>query len=141
MWLDGDKSNYALLQAALGTSGVTVPQTNDPSPSLIAKPSPITLMKALKVTHSIPTNTTFFDPLGHPHIENLMRLLPPPALAPQNRVELECMRACHLRDGAAEVEFLAWLDRTLQTRGVSEMEIDTVLTGLRAKRDKFLGLR
>lgn len=51
-----------------------------------------------------------------------MRLVPPspPPLVPQNRVELECMRACHLRDGAAEVEFLAWLDRTLQTRGVSE---------------------
>lgn len=53
------------------------------------------------------------------------------------------MRACHLRDGAAEVEFLAWLDRTLtkEGRAVSEMEIDQVLTGFRAKRDKFLGLR
>lgn len=38
------------------------------------------------------------------------------------------------------MEFLAWLDATVQTRAVSELEIDEVLTGLRARRDKFLGL-
>ena len=28
----------------------------------------------------------------------------------KNSAELQGMRACHLRDGAAVVEFLAWLD-------------------------------
>ena len=51
------------------------------------------------------------------------------------------MRACHLRDGAAEVEFLAWLDKEVQGRSVSEIEIDQVLTKFRSKREKFLGLR
>ncbi len=60
----------------------------------------------------------------------------------KNPVELEGMRAAHLRDGAAEVEFLAWLDKEVQApgRAVSELEIDEVLTGLRARREKFLGL-
>jgi Xaa-Pro aminopeptidase len=59
----------------------------------------------------------------------------------QNPVELEGMREAHLRDGAAEVEFFAWLDKALQTRTVSELEIDEVLTGFRARKDKFIGLR
>lgn len=51
------------------------------------------------------------------------------------------MREAHLRDGAAVVEFLAWLDRTLQTRAVNEIEIDQVLTSFRAKKPKYLDLR
>ena len=104
VWLDPDKSNYALLQAASGLSTATV-KTEEKSSSLISKASPITLLKALK-----------------------------------NEAELKGMRAAHLRDGAAEVEFLAWLDKEVQTRSVSELEIDRVLTGLRSKREKFLGL-
>lgn len=45
-----------------------------------------------------------------------------------------------IQPGAAEVEFLAWLDAAVQTRAVSELEIDEVLTNFRARRDKFLGL-
>lgn len=34
--------------------------------------------------------------------------------ATKNAGELKGMRACHLRDGAAESEFLAWLEEELQ---------------------------
>lgn len=34
--------------------------------------------------------------------------------ATKNAGELQGMRACHLRDGAAESEFLAWLEEELQ---------------------------
>lgn len=120
VWLDPDKSNYALVQAASGAMGRDVepnpessgsggdekqPQQPQQASLLLSKPSPVTLWKAVK-----------------------------------NPVELAGMRAAHLRDGAAEVEFLAWLDREVQARTVSELEIDEVLTGCRARREKFLGL-
>jgi Xaa-Pro aminopeptidase len=31
--------------------------------------------------------------------------------AAQNDVEIEGMKACHIRDGAAMVKFLSWLDK------------------------------
>ena len=116
VWLDQDKSNYALVQAAsgkggqdVGTGGTeegnTAETQQQQQQQMVSKASPVSLMKALK-----------------------------------NPVELEGMRAAHLRDGAAEVEFLAWLDREVQTRPVTELEIDAVLTGFRARREKYLGL-
>ena len=49
------------------------------------------------------------------------------------------MLQAHIRDGAAEVEFLAWLEETLSTgQGVSEVEIDLELTAWRAKYAKFV---
>ena len=50
------------------------------------------------------------------------------------------MRSCHLRDGAAVVEFLAWLEEHLCDKGaggantntISEVEIDERLTNSRA---------
>lgn len=74
VWLDPDKSNYALVQAASGARGQDVevpspdggstPVVEQSAQSLLSKPSPVTLWKALK-----------------------------------NPVELEGMRAAHLRDG------------------------------------------
>lgn len=34
----------------------------------------------------------------------------PPAESGKNNTEIAGMRACHIRDGAAMVQFLAWLD-------------------------------
>lgn len=34
----------------------------------------------------------------------------------KNAKELQGMRACHVRDGAAVVEFLAWLDEHLNSQ-------------------------
>lgn len=59
----------------------------------------------------------------------------------KNRREIEGMRACHKRDGAACAEFLAWLEATLHTRSVGECEIDEELTRWRSKLggNSFLG--
>jgi Xaa-Pro aminopeptidase len=65
------------LQAAVGEAGGEEEEEDKSAGSVVvSKPSPITLLKAIK-----------------------------------NPVELESAKEAHLRDGAAEVEFLAWLDK------------------------------
>ncbi len=49
----------------------------------------------------------------------------------KNEAEIEGMRAAHLRDGAAMVEFLAWLDQTLPQGTLSEIDVVTALEGFR----------
>jgi Xaa-Pro aminopeptidase len=56
----------------------------------------------------------------------------------KNEAEMEGMRRAHRVDGAAMAEFMAWLEKTLEERSVSEVEIDTVLTSCRAKQPGFL---
>lgn len=59
--------------------------------------------------------------------------------AVKNDVELRSMRACHERDGAAVVEFLCWLERTVASgRAVSEVEIDAELTDRRRAAGLFV---
>jgi Xaa-Pro aminopeptidase len=64
------------------------------------------------------------------------------AKAVKNETELEGMRACHIRDGAALIEYFAWLENQL----VSERaEIDEVtaadkLQDIRTRQKHFLGL-
>jgi Xaa-Pro aminopeptidase len=50
--------------------------------------------------------------------------------ATKNDAELTGMRACHIRDGAAMAEFLAWLDETYTTTAppIDEYDIDIILT-------------
>ena len=57
--------------------------------------------------------------------------------AAKNPVELNGMRAAHRRDGAAMVQFLAWLD---QHPASDELQVAEVLEGFRASRDHFQGL-
>ena len=57
--------------------------------------------------------------------------------AAKNPVELDGMRAAHRRDGAAMVQFLAWLDQHPQS---DELQVAEVLEGLRASQDHFQGL-
>lgn len=64
------------------------------------------------------------------------------AKAIKNTVELEGMRQCHIRDGAALIEYFAWLEHQLT---VEMAEIDEVagadnLEAIRSKHDKFAGL-
>lgn len=49
------------------------------------------------------------------------------------------MRRAHIVDGAAMANFMAWLEHTIAVEGrsVSEVEIDEVLTGYRAKQPGF----
>ena len=49
--------------------------------------------------------------------------------ARKNAAEIEGMRVAHLRDGAAMVEFLAWLDSTPD--GLTEIDVVTALEGFR----------
>lgn len=58
--------------------------------------------------------------------------------AKKNDAELLGMRACHLRDGAAMAEFMSWLEDELNTRSVSEVEVDEKVTACRAAAGGFI---
>ncbi len=52
--------------------------------------------------------------------------------ARKNETELAGTRDAHLRDGAAMVEFLAWLDREAPEGGLTEIDVVTALEGFRS---------
>ncbi len=49
----------------------------------------------------------------------------------KNAAEIEGMRVAHLRDGAAMVEFLAWLDDQAPKGGLTEIDVVSALEGFR----------
>ena len=51
--------------------------------------------------------------------------------AMKNAAEIEGMRVAHLRDGAAMVEFLAWLDQSLPQVELTEIDVVKALEGFR----------
>jgi Xaa-Pro aminopeptidase len=63
------------------------------------------------------------------------------AKAVKNDVELEGMRQCHIRDGAALTEYFAWLEDQLLNKGAKLDEVDGAdkLESIRAKHDLFMG--
>ncbi|KAF9631296.1 Creatinase [Lasiodiplodia theobromae] len=64
------------------------------------------------------------------------------AKAVKNKAELDGMRACHIRDGAALVEYFAWLEDQLIAKGakLDEVQAADKLEAIRSKHDKFVGL-
>lgn len=62
--------------------------------------------------------------------------------AVKNETELEGMRSCHIRDGAALIEFFAWLEEQLVVKkaAIDEVEAADKLEALRAKQKDFVGL-
>ncbi|KAL9183192.1 hypothetical protein ACHAXT_004979 [Thalassiosira profunda] len=62
-----------------------------------------------------------------------------PMKACKNEAEMEGMRRAHIVDGAAMAHFMAWLENAIvvEGRSVSEVEVDEVLTGFRAKQPGF----
>ncbi|PYI20744.1 hypothetical protein BO86DRAFT_417918 [Aspergillus japonicus CBS 114.51] len=64
------------------------------------------------------------------------------AKAVKNEVELAGMRACHIRDGAALSEYLAWLENELINKKTTLDEVDAAdkLEQIRSKHDLFAGL-
>lgn len=60
--------------------------------------------------------------------------------AVKNPVELEGIRAAHVRDGVAMVRFLRWLEEAVPAGGVTEMGAASRLAGLRAEGERFQGL-
>eukprot|EP00560_Eucampia_antarctica_P008838 CAMPEP_0197827432 /NCGR_PEP_ID=MMETSP1437-20131217/4203_1 /TAXON_ID=49252 ORGANISM="Eucampia antarctica, Strain CCMP1452" /NCGR_SAMPLE_ID=MMETSP1437 /ASSEMBLY_ACC=CAM_ASM_001096 /LENGTH=674 /DNA_ID=CAMNT_0043428261 /DNA_START=448 /DNA_END=2472 /DNA_ORIENTATION=+ len=63
-----------------------------------------------------------------------------PMKACKNEAEMEGMRRAHIVDGVAMAHFIAWLQNVIvnEGRSVSEVEIDEVLTGYRAKQPGFV---
>lgn len=63
------------------------------------------------------------------------------AKAVKNETELEGMRACHIRDGAALIEYFAWLEKELQSgTKIDEVEGADKLEEFRKKQKHFVGL-
>ncbi|MCJ1318355.1 hypothetical protein MMC15_003683 [Xylographa vitiligo] len=64
------------------------------------------------------------------------------AKAIKNNTELEGMRQCHIRDGAALSEYFAWLEEELVVKGtkLDEVEAADKLEQIRSKHDNFVGL-
>ncbi|OTB17679.1 hypothetical protein K445DRAFT_20150 [Daldinia sp. EC12] len=62
--------------------------------------------------------------------------------AVKNEAELEGMRACHIRDGAALIEYFAWLEDQLIVKKatIDEVAAADKLEALRAKQKDFVGL-
>lgn len=62
--------------------------------------------------------------------------------AVKNETELEGMRSCHIRDGAALIEYFAWLEDQLVAKKATldEVEAADKLEALRAKQKDYVGL-
>lgn len=64
------------------------------------------------------------------------------AKAIKNPTELEGMRQCHIRDGAALIQYFAWLEDQLTTQGatIDEVQAADKLEEIRSKGEHFRGL-
>jgi Xaa-Pro aminopeptidase len=64
------------------------------------------------------------------------------AKAIKNETELEGMRQCHIRDGAALIEYFAWLEDELVHKGtkLDEVQAADKLEKIRSKGEHFVGL-
>lgn len=62
------------------------------------------------------------------------------ARAAKSDAEVEGMRAAHLRDGAALVRFLAWLDKTAPSGSITEISAADYLEDCRRAGNHFKGL-
>jgi Xaa-Pro aminopeptidase len=64
------------------------------------------------------------------------------AKAIKNETELEGMRQCHIRDGAALIEYFAWLEDQLINQGaqLDEVQAADKLEQIRSKGEHFVGL-
>jgi Xaa-Pro aminopeptidase len=60
----------------------------------------------------------------------------------KNESEMKGMRACHVRDGAALIEFFAWLEDQLVNKKttIDEVQAADKLEELRSKHKHFVGL-
>jgi Xaa-Pro aminopeptidase len=60
----------------------------------------------------------------------------------KNDTELEGMRACHIRDGSALIEYFAWLEHqlTIEKAVIDEVQAGDKLEELRSKQKHFVGL-
>lgn len=57
----------------------------------------------------------------------------------KNDVEIQRMRDCHRRDGAAVVKFMRWLEENMPSGQVTEISLDKKLEAFRAEAEEFKG--
>ncbi|RHZ74248.1 hypothetical protein CDV55_108106 [Aspergillus turcosus] len=78
---------------------------------------------------------------GEEHVEETRSPIAD-AKAIKNEAELAGMRACHIRDGAALIEYFAWLEHELVNKKTVLDEVDAAdkLEQIRSKHDLFAGL-
>jgi len=62
------------------------------------------------------------------------------AKAIKNKTEIEGARRAHLRDGAAMVEFLSWLEKSVPKGGITELVAARKLEEIRRQKPLFRGL-
>ena len=122
--------------AHLSTSGVAVAPYKDVAKALGA------LIDSGKKVCADPARTNFGLWSSVP-LQQQKPVAPSPIAAAKsvkNGAEMAGMKAAHLRDGVAMVEFLSWLHKTVSTEGrtVTEVEIDEKVTGWRKAQGKFL---
>lgn len=70
-----------------------------------------------------------------------LRLFSPVALlkTQKNAVESEGLRLCHLRDGAAIIRYLHWLEKNINSQEITELSGAAQLLKFRSEQDKFKG--
>lgn len=106
------------------------------------KPKNLSEAKALKFLVSTKTSWALKRSLGGEGKVEEIRSPIGDAKAIKNEVELEGMRVCHVRDGAALIEFFAWLEHELVTDGAKLDEVAAAdrLEEIRSKQKNFVGL-
>lgn len=84
-------------------------------------------------------NVALYDMLGTD--KALFRDSPVASMkAVKNDVEIAGFKRAMLAEGVAMVKLLHWLDKTVERGGVTELDVDSVLTGFRAEDKNFCGL-
>jgi len=55
----------------------------------------------------------------------------------KNKTQMDGLRACHVRDGAAMIKFIKWLETAVTKGGVSEISASDQLTAFRAEQPGY----
>lgn len=57
----------------------------------------------------------------------------------KNKVEIDNIKNCEIKDGVAMVKFIKWLKDSVNSEEISEMSADEKLTAFRAQQELFVG--
>lgn len=146
LFIQGSKLGEETL-AHLAANGVSVRPYDDvyaAAESLRARsmPSKDSAQSDKKIMISSKTSWALKEALGGDDAVEEARSPVGDAKAVKNDTEMAGMRACHIRDGAALIQYLAWLEHQLLIQKVSLDEVQAAdkLEELRAKRELYVGL-
>ncbi len=74
-----------------------------------------------------------YEVVQEPNITTVLKAI-------KNSTEISSLRNSHIKDGAAMVKFLVWLDNNLGKQEITEIMVDEKLQELRAQQELNLGL-